>query len=181
MKRYIKLFWAGLTGILSAIANWITTVLGMTDDSKYGKFIRRVVGSCFALMIFIFTGSVLWAVGEEVWRKLDCDWFKAEEIDYYGNEELSREISFHEGYARDGYLFNRDNKKVQKNISWIAKPLGEDSLVCYSNGEKRGYFNMYTGEVIIKPQYRHAWIWLINLSLEYPFCHVRLFENAVQI
>ena len=83
--------------------------------------------------------------------------------------------------GRDGYLFNRDNKKVLKNISWIAKPLGEDSLVCYSNGEKRGYFNMYTGEVIIKPQYRHAWIWLINLSLEYPFCHVRLFENAVQI
>ena len=164
MKCYIKLFWAGLTGILSAIANWFTTVLGMTDDSKYGKFIRRVVGSCFALMVFIFTGSVLWAVGEEVWRKLDCDWFKAEEIDYYGNEELSREISFHEGYARDGYLFNRDNKKVLKNISWIAKPLGEDSLVCYSNGEKRGYFNMYTGEVIIKPQYRHAWIFSDGLA-----------------
>ena len=111
MKRYIKLFWVGLTGILSAIANWITTVLGMTDDSKYGKFIRRVVGTCFAVLVLIFTGTVLWAVGEEVWRELDCDWFKAETIDYYGNEELSREISFHEGYAKDGYLFNRDNKK----------------------------------------------------------------------
>lgn len=164
MKRYIKLFWAGLTGILSAIANWITTVLGMTDDSKYGKFIRRVVGTCFAMLVLIFTGAVLWAVGEEVWRKLDCDWFKAEEIDYYGNEELSREISFHEGYAKDGYLFNRDNKKVLKNICWIAKPLGEDSLVCYSNGEKRGYFNMYTGDVVIKPQYRHAWIFSEGLA-----------------
>lgn len=164
MKHYIKLFWAGLTGIFSAIANWITTVLGMTDDSKYGKFIRRVVGTCFAVLVLIFTGAVLWVVGEEVWRKLDCDWFNAVQIDYYDNEELSREISFHKGYAKDGYLFNRDNKKVLKNICWIAKPLGEDSLVCYSNGEKRGYFNMYTGEVVIKPQYCHAWIFSDGLA-----------------
>ena len=62
MKRYIKLFWAGLTGILLAIANWITTVLGMTDDSKYGKFIRRVVGTCFASVVLVFTIAILWMI-----------------------------------------------------------------------------------------------------------------------
>ena len=45
MKRYIILFWHGLTGILSSIAEWFTVVLGMKDDSKYGKVIRRTVGT----------------------------------------------------------------------------------------------------------------------------------------
>lgn len=37
MKRAIILFWHGLTGILTGIANWITEVLGMKDDSRYGN------------------------------------------------------------------------------------------------------------------------------------------------
>ena len=58
----------------------------------------------------------------------------------------------------------RDGKKTVKGIHWIAKPLGDDSLVCYSNGDKRGYFNMLTGEVAIKPKYKHAWIFSDGLA-----------------
>lgn len=156
MKRYFTLFWAGLTGILSATASWITTVLGMTDDSKYGKFIRRVVGTCFASVVLAFTIAILWAFSQEAWRRIDCEWLKPDKIDYYDNQQLSRDICYHEGYGVDGYLFNRDGKKVLRGIKWISTPLGSDSLVCYSDGEKRGYFNMYTGDVVIKPQYSHA-------------------------
>ena len=42
--------------------------------------------------------------------------------------------------------------------------MGGDSLVCYSNGKTRGYFNMLTGEVAIKPQYAHAWIFSEGLA-----------------
>lgn len=164
MKRYIKLFWAGLTGILAGISNWITTILGMNDDSKYGKLIRRVVGTCFATLVLIFTVAILWSFGNEVQRRIDCDWFKPEKIDWYDNVTLSRNLTYHEGYGYDGYVFNNDRKKILKNISWIAKPLGNDSLVCYSDGKKRGYFNMFTGEVVIKPQYRHAWIFSEGLA-----------------
>ena len=44
LKRTIVLFWKGLTGIIAATAEWFTVILGMKDESKYGKFIRRVVG-----------------------------------------------------------------------------------------------------------------------------------------
>ena len=54
MKRAIILFWKGLTGIISATAEWFTVILGMKDESKYGKFIRRVVGGCFAFIMFVF-------------------------------------------------------------------------------------------------------------------------------
>lgn len=42
IKRAIVLFWKGLTGIIAATAEWFTTILGMRDESRYGKFIRRV-------------------------------------------------------------------------------------------------------------------------------------------
>ena len=165
MKRYIILFWHGLTGIFASIAEWITIVLGMKDDSKYGKFIRRVVGTCFAMLVFIFTMVSLWSVGENIWRMTICELIKPDKIDWYNNKELSSLITYHEDdYGNNGYLFNQDNKKVLKGVAWIAKPLGEDSLVCYSDGEKRGYFNLYTGEVTIKPMYSHAWIFSDGLA-----------------
>lgn len=51
-----------------------------------------------------------------------------------------------------------------KHIAWIAKPLGRDTLVCYSNGWKRGYFSKNTGKVIIEPKYDHAWMFSDGLA-----------------
>ncbi|MDY3849183.1 MAG: hypothetical protein SOZ58_12830 [Prevotella sp.] len=53
MKRAFILFWYGLTALLVGIANWFTVVLGMRDDSKYGKILRRTVGSCFAFLMLL--------------------------------------------------------------------------------------------------------------------------------
>ena len=72
MKQAIKLFWKGLTGILSAFANWITTILGMNDDSKYGKILRRIVGTCFATLALVLTVTVLSAWGYNIYR--ECAW-----------------------------------------------------------------------------------------------------------
>ena len=49
-------------------------------------------------------------------------------------------------------------------MAWISKPLGYDSLVCFSNGKKRGYFNMFTGTVSIEPKYDHAWVFSDGLA-----------------
>lgn len=53
IKRAIVLFWKGLTGIIAATAEWFTTILGMRDESRYGKFIRRVVGGSFATLMLL--------------------------------------------------------------------------------------------------------------------------------
>ena len=39
-----------------------------------------------------------------------------------------------------------------------------DSLICYSDGKKRGYFNMFTGKPVIEPKYSHAWIFSDGLA-----------------
>ena len=163
MKRAIILFWKGLTGIISATAEWFTVILGMKDESKYGKFIRRVVGGCFAFIMFVFACAGGNALYEFVYKKVNAA--KYLDDSYYDPQYLSRNATYYSrAYETDGYVETRDGKKTVKGIHWISKPLGDDSLVCYSNGDARGYFNMLTGEIAIKPQYKHAWVFSDGLA-----------------
>lgn len=163
MKRAIILFWKGLTGIIAATANWFTVILGMKDESKYGKFIRRVVGGSFALIMLLLAGSALSScINHIYYRYLANSYYNSSG---YVGQYLSRNATYYsQEYQTDGYVETRDGKKTIKDIHWIAKPLGDDSLVCYSNGDARGYFNMLTGELAIKPQYKHAWVFSDGLA-----------------
>lgn len=163
MKRAFILFWHGLTGILAGIANWFTVILGMRDDSRYGRFVRRTVGTCFAVIMIIIAAVFVIEFVETAYEKLD---FSDNDNSYeYGDQYISRNVRYyHDEYGQDGYLVDSNGKKILKHIDWIAKPLGYDSLVCYSDGKKRGYFNMFTGTVAIEPTYNHAWIFSEGLA-----------------
>lgn len=162
MKRAFILFWHGLTALLTGIANWFTVILGMRDDSKYGKFLRRVVGSCFAFIMIVFAAAAGSALCEAVYDALEID--KYLDDSYYDQQYLSRNAMFYIKYGEDGFVKTVDGETTIKGIKWIAKPLGMDSLVCYSDGEKRGYFNKFTGQPVIKPQYDHAWVFSDGLA-----------------
>lgn len=164
MKRAFILFWRGLTGIFSGIANWFTVILGMRDDSKYGKFIRRVVGTCFAFLMLLLAFASGWNVWDTVCYRLKLS--KHYDDSYYDSQYISRNVTYYSGEygENDGYLLTNEGEKTIKGIKWIAKPLGYDSLVCYSDGRKRGYFNMFTGKPVIEPKYRHAWIFSDGLA-----------------
>lgn len=162
VKRGCLLLWRGLTGILVGIANWITTVLGMNDESKYGKFLRRTVGTCFTLFVVLLTGVLVcgfyyWVDEEWISERYDEDEFYAQYLSY-GTVYYSRYG------ASDGYVATREGKKTIDGIRWIATPLGGDTLVCYNDGKKRGYFNIYTGEIVIEPRYKHAWVFSQGLA-----------------
>lgn len=163
MKKAIVSFWKGLTGIIAAVADWFTLILGMKDESKYGVVTRRIVGGSFAFLMLILAVSV----GIEFTRTVMDEFEVDRSWDYknYTTQYLSRTATMYWNYdGNDGFVRNRDGDITIKNIAWIAKPLGEDSLVLYSKDKKRGYFNIYTGEVAIKPQYKHAWIFSSGLA-----------------
>ena len=62
-------------------------------------------------------------------------------------------------YDDKSYVYNNaKERRTLTGITWICKSQDGDSLVCFSDGKKRGYFNRYTGEVVIPAQYDHAWI-----------------------
>lgn len=162
MKRAFILFWHGLTGILAGVANWFTVILGMKDDSKYGKFIRRVVGSCFAFLMLLLAIAAGWDFCRTACYRLALD--KHFNDSYYDTQYISGSVTYYICYDGDNYLKTSGGKKTITGIKWIAKPLGTDSLICYSDGKKRGYFNMSTGKSVIEPKYDHAWIFSDGLA-----------------
>ena len=162
MKRAFILFWHGLTTLFVGIASWFTIILGMRDDSKYGKFLRRVVGSCFAFIMVVFAAAAGSSLCEFLYGALKVD--KYLDDLYYDQQYLSRNAMYYSHYDEDGFVKTTDGQTTITGIKWIAKPLGMDSLICYSDGEKRGYFNMFTGKPVIKPKYDHAWIFSDGLA-----------------
>ncbi len=165
MKKAIILFWHGLTGIFSSISNWFTVILGMRDDSVYGRIIRRIVGGSFALLVLIMTTTIGWCWFHEICNQWSVRHGSKNDERYYSVQYLSPNTLFYDHkYSKEGYVKDRDGKKILENVRWIAKPLGRDSLVCYSDGKRRGYFNMYTGENVIQPQYHHAWVFSDGLA-----------------
>ena len=91
---------------------------------------------------------------DKYYRPHHCDDPNCNQIEF-----VSHNVYYHNHHDGKGYLFNaRTGEKLLRHVAWIAKPDKKDSLVCYSDGEKRGYFNRYTGKVAIAPKYNHAWI-----------------------
>ncbi len=162
MKRAFILFWNGLTTLLVGIANWFTVILGMRDDSKYGKILRRTVGSSFAFLMLLLAITASWDFCRSIYCQLTLN--RHSDDSYYDTQYISRSVTYYSYYDEAGYLKTSDGKKTITGIQWIAKPLGLDSLICYSDGKKRGCFNMFTGKPVIEPKYNHAWIFSEGLA-----------------
>ena len=83
----------------------------------------------------------------------------------YHAEYLGPNIYYHNTDDGRSFVYNNlTGEKTLVNIKWIAMPQGADSLVCFSNGKKRGYFSKYSGRVVIEPIYNHAWIFSNGLA-----------------
>ena len=139
MKRSLKLLWRGLTGLLTYLAEWFTVILGMKDESKYGIILRRTVGTCFAILMLMFTGMILWCVvGEYVCNHV-CNyvekWVESGEIPPYGNEDLSPALCYHsELEGGNGFLYLREGRKVLKGrqTAWLLQhPYGQRRYQAY--------------------------------------------------
>ena len=110
MKRAIILFWKGLTGILIAIANWFTVILGMKGESKYARIIRHITGGSFAFIMLILAFAIGLDFIENIYYRTnaDRDCYKPD----YDSRYLSRNATYYSrAYENDGYVETRDGRK----------------------------------------------------------------------
>lgn len=125
----------------------------------------KKVSTSVAIISGLFAILCLYMVGKEVYHWYDKQRFSCNQPYCYMSTCISRNIYFHHHDDGKGYIYNiHSGEKYLKHIAWIAKPAGKDSLVCFSDGKKRGYFNKYTGKVVIRPKYNHAWIFSDGLA-----------------
>ena len=182
MKQGIKLIWEGLIRILASVVSGIKTILGMNDNSKYAVVLCRVIGTCLTIVTLLITAGIVCRFGYEICHRMN--WFGAgyDNGSLYEDRILSAAVNYHhDDSSNEGYVFSNEGKKLIKGVQWISMPLGDDSLVVYSDGKKRGYFNKYTGEVVIKPRYKHAWVFSDGLASVEEGGYIKFIDSSGEV
>ena len=157
---FFTVLWRGLCQALG----WFLGLFGYKRDGKFAKCVWGLFAVSGSLLMAFFAFFIICAICETVYEK--CFMVHQCDLEYcYHSEYVNRDIYFHNTEDGKGYVYNkRTGEKLIKHIAWIANPLGKDTLVCFSNGKKRGYFSKNTGEVVIKPKYDHAWVFSDGLA-----------------
>ena len=146
------------------LLEWFFGLFGYKRDGRFAKCVWGLFATSGAIIMACFALDIVCAGGEAVYKHYfgghDCDDAYCCHAEYVWNE-----IYFHNTEDGKGYVYNKyTGEKLIKNVAWIETPLGKDTLVCFSNGEKRGYFSMNTGKVIIEPKYDRAWVFSDGLA-----------------
>lgn len=144
----------------------LTNLLKIFGYKKDGK-LAKLIWYCFSISIVTILASIAFTIAHGAYKQATVRYNYAKYLEANGGFYVSRTI----GYISDcdggnnGYLFDKlTGEKVLTDIKWIAMPEGNDSLVCYSDGKLRGYFNAKNGKVVIPPTFRHAWIFSDGLA-----------------
>ena len=160
-KMFFTVLWRGVCQALG----WFFGLFGYKRDGKFAKCVWGLFATSFAIMAAIVAFVLIMSFYEELGRRYG--WVhECSGASCYKAQYLSGNIYYHTGNGRKaGYVFNVETgRKLIDDVDWIAEPKGNDSLVCFSNGERRGYFNMHTAEVVVSPKYTHAWVFSDGLA-----------------
>ncbi len=161
-KEFFTVLWRGLCQILG----WFFGLFGYKRDGKFAKCVWGVFATSTAVIMFVIACALTFALwNKATYYRWNAFHHECYDPDCWKNTCVSRDIYYHDHKEGGGYVYNiRTGEKFLKNVVWIAKPMSKDSLVCFSSGKKRGYFNKYTGKVVIEPKYDRAWIFSDGLA-----------------
>lgn len=160
-RMFFTVMWSGLCQALG----WFFGLFGYKREGKFAKCVWGLFATSATIVMGFVAFNVVYGVSEEI-----CTWYKQQHRNCrdpfcYENTFIHRNIYFHNCNDGKGYIYNiQTGKKILEHVEWIAEPNGEDSLICFSNGKKRGYISKNTGKVIIEPKYDHAGIFSDGLA-----------------
>ncbi len=80
------------------------------------------------------------------------------------SEELSENISLVTQGNKQSLVNTSSGQTLIEDISvdWVCT--GRDSLAVFAKDDKRGYFNIHTGEIVVPLTYKHAWVFSEGLA-----------------
>ena len=160
-KTFFTVLWRGVCQALG----WFFGLFGYKRDGKFAKCVWGLFATSAAVIVTIIAITMLHVVGKDIISWYNDQHFNCKDPDCWASMYINRDVYFHDSGDGKGYIFNKSTgEKLVKNVEWIAKPTTSDSLICFSNGKKRGYFSKNTGRLIIEPKYDHAWIFSEGLA-----------------
>lgn len=165
MKKFsVKLFLAVMLRGLCQAFGWFFGLFGYKRDGKFAKCVWGLFAiSVAVIMVIRAVMMVTEAVEyyyEEYYKEAHC----YDPSCCYANY-ISEHVYYHEACSGEGYVYNTlKGKKTVKDVQCITESGEKDTLVCFSNGKKQGYFNKFTGEQVIEPKYDHACVFSEGLA-----------------
>ena len=160
-KEFFTVMWSGLCQALG----WFFGLFGYKRDGKFAKCVWGLFATSAATVMGIIAMVFVYGLGDEAYRWYKKQYCVCDNRNCYENTYISGDIYFHYRSESKGYVYNvRTGEKLLEHVEWIAMSDGKDSLVCFSNGEKRGYFSKNTGKMVIEPKYDHAWVFSEGLA-----------------
>ena len=170
MKNAFKALWHGVKKIVTTVIEWLCKLFGISPEQTQKKcfhFLRFIVGMVLTIIIVFWVAVAVMRIGENIYWWID-DMVETDE-ELFSNSNVSELFSdnlyfYEKSYSSGGFIADSDENILLKDVVWIAKPAEGDSLVCYSDGSKRGYFHMRDGHVVVMPEYNHAWVFSEGLA-----------------
>ena len=160
-KTFFTVLWRGVCQALG----WFFGLFGYKRDGKFAKCVWGLFATSTTIIIAFLAITTLCEMGKEVYSWYNNQHFNCKDPNCWASTSINSDIFFHDSGDGKGYIFNkRTGEKLIKHVDWIAEPTTSDSLICFSNGKKRGYFSKNTGRLIIEPKYDHAWIFSEGLA-----------------
>lgn len=120
------------------------------------KWMRRTIVASFFLIALAFAALVAYAIYDDTMGR----WF--------ADESLSDDVVVYY-FADDTYrVYNTSTEKyTTPRISWVVSAAENDSLGVYAIGDRRGFINTKTGDVVIDAKandYEKAWVFSDGLA-----------------
>ena len=146
---------------LKQAARWVAQMFGYKAESRFGRIVWHVFATSAAIVV-LFIAVVFITDAVERIRDIRSDReYERQQNDVtylhdYCNYYVSPYVIHHDAYP--SYLYNTmKGKRTISGVAWICQS-ADDSLAVYNRDDKRGYFNIYTGEPVIPAQYEKAWV-----------------------
>ena len=137
-KISAKLFFAVLWKGVCQVLGWFFGLFGYKTDGKFAKLVWGVFATSAAVVAAIFAIVLVTSLGKNIYEKHFKEAY-CFDPDCNHAEFLAKNIYYHDIKDGRGYVFNSDTgEKTLRHVSWIAKPEGEDSLIFFCYGKKRG-------------------------------------------
>lgn len=145
-------------------ALWVARMFGYKAENKFARGVWYVFATSAAALTLYFAVALTIVIVDGV-SDIIID-YRYHRMDHsqtylhdFSNEYVSPYVIYHSSCPT--YLYNTTTGlRTATDIRWVCKSSDGDSLACFSTVEeqKRGYFNRFTGEVVIPAQYQKAWI-----------------------
>lgn len=175
---FFAVVWRGLCQALG----WFFGQFGYKRDGNFAKCVWGLFATSAAIVMSIIAIVFVYALGDVAYRWYKRQHYSCDSGYCLANTYISHNIYFHNHGDGKGYIYNiRTGEKFVKDVAWIAMPTGKDSLICFSDGKKRGYFSKNTGKVVIAPKYDHAWIFSEGLASVDDDGHIKFIDATGKV